>query len=59
MANEDGEGFRRWDDDDLSEGSFYYEGKPFTGLGELVGEEFFDDGIFSVRIPFKKGKIDF
>ena len=54
IANQDGEGFKKWDSDDL----FYYKGKPFTGLAELVGDEHFDDGIYSFRIPFKKGKID-
>ena len=63
LANEDGEGFRYWYGDDLSEGLFYLKGKPFTGLAELVGEQYFDypvdREVLSLRIPFKKGRIDF
>ena len=57
LANQDGEGIRKWDVDDGVKNIIYYEGKPFTGLSELVGHEYFADGIFSIRIPFKKGKL--
>lgn len=56
LANQGGDDFRSWDFDDPLE--IIYNGvKPFTGIAEYVyGDE---DGIWAVRIPFKKGKSDF